>query len=191
MAPSKKSKAEKRRYMAQRPNTDPYEVLGVPRDADAAAIKSAYRAAAKKHHPDRNRGDEDAERRFKEISEAYDVLTDVDKRELFDLYGNVGPAGEPKRTRTPAPPDPDCADSSPPPREKRRSNNPSAPMAEWESVYVGQINGQSHYHHGPVRVCSACGLGLGRAVAAKVDRKPRVSSVDTLPGAAFFAAPGR
>ena len=59
---------------------DYYEVLGVPKDADAAALKKAYRALAKKYHPDSNPGDAEAEKKFKEASEAYAVLSDAEKR---------------------------------------------------------------------------------------------------------------
>ena len=58
---------------------DYYEVLGVDRNADDAAIKSAYRKLAKKYHPDMNPGDKEAEQKFKEASEAYAVLSDADK----------------------------------------------------------------------------------------------------------------
>lgn len=69
--------------------TDYYQVLGVARDADAADIKKAYRRLARKLHPDVNPGDADAERRFKEIQEAYAVLSDTDKRAQYDAYGTV------------------------------------------------------------------------------------------------------
>ena len=59
---------------------DYYEVLGVSKDADDATIKKAYRQLAKKYHPDMNPGDKEAEKKFKEASEAYAVLSDADKR---------------------------------------------------------------------------------------------------------------
>lgn len=68
---------------------DYYKVLGVERDADEAEIKKAYRRLARKYHPDVNPGNADAERRFKEIQEAYAVLSDKDKRHQFDTYGTV------------------------------------------------------------------------------------------------------
>ena len=66
--------------------TDYYEVLGVPRDADQDAIRRAYRRLARKLHPDLN-SDSDAEDRFKELGEAYEVLSDPDKRERYDRLG--------------------------------------------------------------------------------------------------------
>jgi molecular chaperone DnaJ len=77
---------------------DFYEVLGVERGADAAALKSAYRKLAMKLHPDRNPGDAEAEAKFKEVNEAYDVLRDDDKRAAYDRFGHTafeggGPGG--------------------------------------------------------------------------------------------------
>ncbi len=68
---------------------DHYEVLGVKRTASADEIKRAYRALAKKHHPDRNPGDPSAEVRFKEVQHAYGVLSDPKKRAQYDQYGDV------------------------------------------------------------------------------------------------------
>ena len=68
---------------------DYYEVLGVDRNADEAAIKSAYRKLAKKYHPDVNPGDKDAEQKFKEASEAYAVLSDPEKRRKYDQFGHA------------------------------------------------------------------------------------------------------
>ena len=77
--------AEKRDY---------YEVLGVPKDASADDIKKAYRKLAVKYHPDRNPDDKDAEEKFKEAAEAYDVLSDSDKRAKYDRFGHsMGPQG--------------------------------------------------------------------------------------------------
>jgi DnaJ-class molecular chaperone len=73
---------------------DYYEVLGVPRDASEADIKKAYRKLARQHHPDRNPGDKTAESRFKEVQEAYDVLSDKTKRAQYDRFGFAGPMPE-------------------------------------------------------------------------------------------------
>lgn len=68
---------------------DYYEVLGVDKNADDAAIKKAYRVLAKKYHPDMNPGDAEAEKKFKEASEAYAVLSDPEKRRQYDQYGHA------------------------------------------------------------------------------------------------------
>ncbi|OUP51360.1 molecular chaperone DnaJ [Lachnoclostridium sp. An181] len=68
---------------------DYYEVLGVDKNADEAALKKAYRALAKKYHPDMNPGDKDAEKKFKEASEAYAILSDPDKRRQYDQFGHA------------------------------------------------------------------------------------------------------
>jgi molecular chaperone DnaJ len=67
---------------------DYYDLLGVSQNADASDLKSAYRKLAMKYHPDRNPGDKDAENNFKEISEAYEVLSDSEKRQAYDTYGH-------------------------------------------------------------------------------------------------------
>src|SRR3954471_18754954 len=81
--------------MAQR---DPYSVLGVERKATADEIKKAYRKLARQYHPDKNPGDAKAEARFKQISQAHDVLGDPDKRKEYDRqlsnpFSNVGRGG--------------------------------------------------------------------------------------------------
>lgn len=68
---------------------DYYEVLGVPKNADEAALKKAYRVLAKKYHPDANPGDKEAEAKFKEASEAYSVLSDPEKRRKYDQFGHA------------------------------------------------------------------------------------------------------
>ena len=68
---------------------DYYEVLGVSRDADEATLKKAYRQVAKKYHPDMNPGDAEAEKKFKEASEAYAILSDPEKRRQYDQFGHA------------------------------------------------------------------------------------------------------
>lgn len=72
---------------------DYYEVLGVSRDASAAEIKKAYRKLALENHPDRNQGDDSAVERFKEASEAFDVLSNPEKKSRYDRYGHAGLGG--------------------------------------------------------------------------------------------------
>ena len=72
--------AEKRDY---------YEVLGIDKSADENAIKKAYWSLAKKYHPDKNPGDKEAEEKFKEVNEAYAVLSDSEKRSKYDRFGHA------------------------------------------------------------------------------------------------------
>lgn len=74
--------------------SDYYELLGVPRDADVGTIKSAYRKLALKYHPDRNPDDAQAEETFKQLNEAYAVLSDPEKRQRYDTYGSVEEGAE-------------------------------------------------------------------------------------------------
>ncbi len=74
---------------------DLYEVLGVPRDASAADIKSAFRKLARQYHPDLNPGNAEAEERFKEINQAYEVLSDEQARARYDQYGSADPQQDP------------------------------------------------------------------------------------------------
>ena len=69
---------------------DFYEALGVAKNADEAEIKKAYRRQAMKFHPDRNDNKKDAEEKFKEVKEAYEILSDADKRAAYDRYGHAG-----------------------------------------------------------------------------------------------------
>ena len=73
---------------------DYYDVLGVGKSADASEIKKAYRKLAMKYHPDKNPGDKEAEEKFKEINEAYEVLSDETKRRNYDQFGHEGVNGQ-------------------------------------------------------------------------------------------------
>ena len=73
---------------------DYYEVLGVDRNATEEEIKRAYRKLARKYHPDVNKDDPDAEEKFKEINEAYSVLSDPKTRAQYDQFGHEGPTGQ-------------------------------------------------------------------------------------------------
>ena len=81
---------------------DLYEVLGVSRNAGQDEIKKAYRKLAVQFHPDKNPGNKEAEEKFKEIAEAYAILSDADKRARYDRYGHTAGAGRrlgtPRRT---------------------------------------------------------------------------------------------
>src|SRR5271155_1343152 len=72
---------------------DDYEILEISKEATQEDIKKAYRKQALKFHPDRNPGDKEAEKRFKEISEAYEVLSDEKKRQIYDRHGIAGLQG--------------------------------------------------------------------------------------------------
>src|SRR2546430_12253711 len=69
---------------------DLYDVLGVPRDADPTQIKKAFRKLARELHPDVNRHDPEAEEKFKEAAEAYEILSDSERRSVYDRYGHEG-----------------------------------------------------------------------------------------------------
>ena len=73
---------------------DYYEVLGVDKSAGDKELKNAFRSLARKYHPDRST-EEDAEDKFKEIQEAYAVLSDSEKRQMYDRFGHNGPSGSP------------------------------------------------------------------------------------------------
>ena len=87
MVPSFRQLQERLIVMADK--RDYYEVLGVSKGADASEIKKAYRKVAKKYHPDMNPGDQEAERKFKEASEAYEVLSDPEKKARYDQFGHA------------------------------------------------------------------------------------------------------
>ena len=73
--------------------TDFYKILGVEKTASAEEIKSAYKKIAIKYHPDRNPGDKEAEEKFRQAAEAYDVLRDPEKRSRYDQFGKAGVEG--------------------------------------------------------------------------------------------------
>ncbi len=81
------------RYSLKMAKRDYYEVLGVDRNADEATIKKAYRKTAIQYHPDKNPGDKAAEEKFKEAAEAYEVLSDADKKARYDRFGHAGVQG--------------------------------------------------------------------------------------------------
>src|SRR6516225_8185526 len=76
-------------------NKDYYETLGVAREAPLDDIRKSYRKLARKYHPDLNPGDKAAEERFKNVQEAYDILSDSKKRQMYDQYGFYSPNGYP------------------------------------------------------------------------------------------------
>ena len=73
--------------------SDYYEVLGISKNADANEVKKAYRKLAMQYHPDKNQGDKQAEEKFKEVSEAYEILKDPEKRGRYDQFGHTGLKG--------------------------------------------------------------------------------------------------
>src|SRR5712692_1649087 len=77
------------------PKHDYYETLSVPRNAPAEEIRKSYRRLARKYHPDLNPGDKAAEERFKNVQEAYDVLSDAKKKQMYDQYGFYSESGFP------------------------------------------------------------------------------------------------
>src|ERR1700684_3895574 len=83
--------------MATTAKTDYYELLGVPKKASSKDIRTAFRKLARKYHPDLNPGDKSSEEKFKQLQEAYDVLSDTKKRQMYDQYGfysdNIPPGG--------------------------------------------------------------------------------------------------
>ena len=102
---------------------DPYEVLGVPRGASAAAIKSAYRKLAKKHHPDANKNDPKAAARFAELNSANEIIGDEDKRKQFDR-GEIDAEGKPRFQGFPGGGGPGCGRA----RRCRRLRDPHLPQ---------------------------------------------------------------
>src|SRR5215475_4043650 len=81
--------------MPSAPKHDYYETLGVPRQVSADDIRKSYRKLARKYHPDLNPGDKSAEERFKNVQEAYDILSDAKKRQMYDQFGFYSENGFP------------------------------------------------------------------------------------------------
>ena len=120
---------------------DPYEVLGVPRGASAAAIKSAYRKLAKKHHPDSNKNDPKAAERFSEINSANEIIGDEDKRKQFDR-GEIDAEGKPRFQGFPG-----GGAARPRRRSRRRSRpTPSAPAAVPAARAAARLRGHPQQH---------------------------------------------
>ena len=74
---------------------DYYEVLGVSRNASDGDIRKAFRSLARKFHPDKNPDDSDAEKKFKEVQEAYAILSNPEEKRKYDMFGHSGPGGSP------------------------------------------------------------------------------------------------
>lgn len=139
--------------MASESVQDFYAILGVPRSATAADIKKAYRKLARKYHPDVNPGNKAAEEKFKRISEAHDVLSDAEKRKLYDEFGAAGlqTGFDPARAREYAawqsrPREGDFAEVG-----GRRSG---ARYSSFEDIF-GDIFGAGAQEHGPARGADA------------------------------------
>lgn len=112
---------------------DHYNTLGVARDATAEEIKNAYRKLALKFHPDRNQGDKRAETEFKNISNAYEILSDASKRSEYNIKGFVGRRSPPPPTPTPPPPPPR------PPRPKAKPKTKAAPEQPHNWLWEGNV----------------------------------------------------
>ena len=142
---------------------DFYKILGINNSASAAEIKSAYRKLAKKYHPDRNKGDTGAAERFKEVSEAYGVLSDPEKRRQFDLQSSWGNT---RSFRTsfgdlfePFGFNPFDRSSRPPPSQKRKKPQQTIPI----NITLEELMSGGKSTTLKIRVtkeCTACG-GVG------------------------------
>lgn len=149
---SGQSKADKIREMRDRPRTDPYLVLAVARDASTADIRKAYRAKAIEWHPDKHQGDKVAEEKFKEIGEAYSVLSDKDKRAFFDEHGVDGGRA---RSRPPSSTRYRSTDTGPRPSYNAPPEDPDQEVVAGDLVYIRRP--YPHYHAGKITECTYCG----------------------------------
>src|SRR6204780_1663037 len=115
---------------------DYYETLGVSRAADADEIRKAYRKLARKFHPDRNPGDKAAEDRFKKVQEAYDILSDENKKKIYDQFGfysdNIPPNGGHPGTGPAAGPNFEGFDFAEFLRQQQQQQQPGGPTAGFE-----------------------------------------------------------
>ena len=127
---------------------DPYEVLGVPRGASAAAIKSAYRKLAKKHHPDANKNDPKSAARFSELNSANEIIGDEDKRKQFDR-GEIDAEGKPRFQGFPGG-EPRCA------RRAGRLRDPHLPHRRRSAASAAAVSRTSS---------TACSAGRGAGAA--------------------------
>ena len=131
---------------------DPYEVLGVRRDASAAAIKSAYRKLAKKHHPDSNKNDPKSAERFSELNSANEIVGDEDKRKQFDR-GEIDAEGKPRFQGFPA-------------AIRRRGGPRAAALRPSASAAAGRARRVLAVVPGSRTFSTACSGGLRRGAGA-------------------------
>ena len=112
---------------------DYYALLGVNKNASADEIKKAYRLLARKYHPDLNPGDKTAEAKFKEITEANEILSDVDKRTQYDRFGQYWKQSEQPKANT---------------RSNSNTNTKTTPPGDFNSVDFGQYNNFDDFANG-------------------------------------------
>ena len=146
---------------------DPYEVLGVPRGASAAAIKSAYRKLAKKHHPDTNKNDPKAAARFSELNSANEIIGDEDKRKQFDR-GEIDAEGKPRFQGFPGGGDPRARGAGGPAVSRHTPSAAAAPGPAASAAAVSRTSSTA---------CSAArpGAARGPVRAARSNSIPAAS----------------